>query len=104
MESLNNLCITTKLSTAAIVSLSKQLSIAVLQYNATPWLEQWDGDHVLISGGATALANLESGLFDSYLDVSIGNLHQSPSASELYETFVPNMTSFRLGVMLLELA
>lgn len=104
MKSLNKLCINEELSTATVVSLSKQLSVAVLQYNATPWLEQWGADHVLVSAITTGSTHFETNHFESYLDVSIGSPKQDADTVELRETFVPNMTLFRLGVMLLELA
>lgn len=59
---------------------------------------------MLVSHGGKALTNLESGPFDPYLDVSIGNARQHAYAREVYESFVPNMTLFRLGIILLELA
>lgn len=108
LMTLNMLFKQADLTQSEIASISKQLAIAALQYHATPWLETWDGDHILFANRSSSPLRLalEVGSFESYLSVSIqkpGENNGTPIASRS-KTLIPNWTLFRLGVMLLELA
>lgn len=100
-----------------LVRVAKQLAMAVLQYNTTPWLESsWDSDHILLERGDDAVqvfgseaenppASADSS--DSYLDVSIRKMDDPTALNRLNatsRTMIRNPILFRLGVMLLELA
>jgi len=106
-----------RISKLELCSLAKQLSIAVLQYRATPWLgRSWDSDHVLLSSRSgllpalspTSNPNADSDLqcSESYLDVSINNPQEGirTPVSDRSRTLIRNWVLFSLGVMLLELA
>jgi hypothetical protein len=90
-------------------SLAKQLSMALLQYHATPWLEtSWNSEHILVN-----MKNLDSAAYqspvsahESYLEVGIHNPNEAPTKQlpMSARTWIHNYDLFNLGVMLLELA
>ncbi|KAK5939889.1 hypothetical protein PMZ80_008271 [Knufia obscura] len=105
------------MSKVGLCSLAKQLAIAVLQYHATPWLEQsWNSDHVLVDStslrSSTSALGVESNTAtrmlcsDSYVDVSIRNPQEGDRTpiTDRSRTLIRNWTLFSLGIMLLELA
>lgn len=104
LESLKKLYGGSEVSMSDTASLAKQLAIGVLQYHATPWLESWDADHVLIASAKPTQPLLADGRLDSYVDVSIRNPQEETSILERSKTLIPNWILFRLGIMLLELA
>lgn len=97
------------LTQSKIASISKQLAIAALQYHATPWIETWDGDHVLLmternASDASDVSDVNA--FESSIDVSIRKPEGEPHTpiSSRSKTLIPNWTLLRLGIMLVELA
>lgn len=89
------------------IRIAKQLALAVLQFQATPWLEKsWNSQEILVSGLNTSSGSIEQGREGPFLDVSIKGRHGPPirSATLPSRTLIRNRLIFSLGVTMLELA
>ena len=89
------------------VRIAKQLAVAVLQFEATPWLNNsWNSQEILIKGSANASSGTRQDSDGPFLDVSIKHSIDSSSGSTTIasRTLVRNGLLFNLGVMMLELA
>ncbi|KAJ9658321.1 hypothetical protein H2198_003751 [Neophaeococcomyces mojaviensis] len=98
------------------VMVEKQLATAVMQFHATPWLEQyWDSDHVLVKKTPSETkvrknpslgTSQQVNSYESYLEVTIEKTDNLKLKQPLQKStaFVQNPTLFRFGVMLLESA
>lgn len=90
------------------VQIAKHLSLAVLQFQATPWLERpWNSGEVSVFGlPSEAPTGTNTDMNGPFLDVSIKNSLAPPtrSASVPSRILIRNRLLFSLGVMMLELA
>jgi hypothetical protein len=89
------------------VKLAKELAIAVLQFHATPWLENSIcSEDVLLPGVDELTSTAARTLHEPYVDVSIKGPNGPLSRCTTFpsRTLIRNRLLFSLGVMLLELA
>lgn len=101
-----------QLSKAERTAIAKQLALAVLQYQATPWLDgSWNSDNILVERNEATPTTILSSThhhanFDAYLDVSIRgpDERENTSFDSRSRTLIQDWTLFSFGLMLLELA
>jgi hypothetical protein len=89
------------------IRIAKHLAVAVLQFQATPWMERlWNSKEVLVSSRVGDSNSIRQGVDGLFLDVSIKNPLGPPARSNAFpsRTLVRNALLFNLGVMMLELA
>jgi len=89
------------------VHLARQLALAVLQFHATPWLQNsWTSKDVLLTPKNCNNDDSHVDSYHPYLDVCISGAHGPLQKSTTFpsRTLIRNSLLFNLGVMLLELA